>query len=120
MRSDQILARTMRYGDELTLLEQGKKVEREQFIENSYNPMTTMPQMLKQRVFSKAEDVRRWERRRAIAADPFNVTGIQDEYRAGPNPHRWPCEDPACRRCDDAVKRLLRDCGVLPRKGVRR
>jgi hypothetical protein len=34
-----------------------------------------------------------------------------------PEPHQWPCGDPYCQPCDDAVKRLLRDVGVLPRKG---
>jgi hypothetical protein len=36
---------------------------------------------------------------------------------ASPEPHQWPCGDPYCQPCDDAVKRLLRDVGVLPRKG---
>ena len=36
---------------------------------------------------------------------------------APPEPHQWPCGDPYCQPCDDAVKRLLRDVGVLPRKG---
>jgi hypothetical protein len=31
--------------------------------------------------------------------------------------HSWPCDDPFCQPCEDAVKRLLRDVGVLPRKG---
>jgi hypothetical protein len=34
-----------------------------------------------------------------------------------PEPHSWPCDDPFCQPCEDAVKRLLRDVGVLPRKG---
>ena len=95
MRSDQILARTMRYGDELTLLEQGKKVEREQFIENSYNPLTTMPQMLKQRVFSKTEDVRRWEKRSAYVPRPEPRTHADYMVR-----HGWACG------CDYCGKRV--------------
>ncbi len=132
MRSDQILARTMRYGDELTLLEQGKKVEREQFIENSYNPLSTMPQMLKQRVFSKTEAVRLWEKRQ-------RVLGGGGPLHSGGTRSRLPEHDPVlaadaavilgrsptdyaqhgiecpCDACLAAVKRLLIACGVLPR-----
>lgn len=104
MRSDQILARTMKYGDELTLLEQGKAVEREQFIESTYNPLSTMPQMLRQRVFSKSQDVRRWEKQDDYAA-------IAQTTLAGPNPHGIECP---CDSCQAAVKRLLIDVGVLP------
>lgn len=105
MRSDLILARTMKYGDELTLLEQGKAVEREQFIENSYNPMTTMTQMLRQRVFSKSEDVRKWEQRKAHR--PRTIA-----WSVVPVEHGIECP---CDACLDAVKRLLIACGVLPR-----
>lgn len=46
-----------------------------------------------------------------------SVGSRQTERGRPPEPHQWPCGDPYCQPCDDAVKRLLRDVGVLPRKG---
>ena len=114
MRADQILHRTMKYGDELTLLEQGRVVEREQWVENSRNPLSTMGDMLKQRYFSGRVAVIRWEKRNDYLYTRNAQQARDDEFlRAdGMVQHGVWCP---CDGCEDAVKRLLWDVGVLPR-----
>ena len=108
-RSDQILHRTMKYGDELTRLEQGNTVEREQWVENSRNPLSTMTDMLQQRYFSGRVAVLRWKRRNDYAQQDRENKFLTDP---GMVQHGVWCP---CDGCEDAVKRLLRDCGVLPK-----
>jgi len=43
--------------------------------------------------------------------------GLAQPAASPPEPHSWPCDDPYCQPCEDAMKRLLRDVGVLPRRG---
>jgi hypothetical protein len=61
------------------------------------------------------------EQVRGVSAEELpgddSVGSISTTAQKPPEPHSWPCGDPYCQPCDDAVKRLLRDVGVLPRKG---
>ena len=111
MRSDQILHRTMKYGDELTRLEQGRTVEREQWVENSRNPLSTMTDMLQQRYFSGRVAVLRWEKRNDYAQQDREDTFLTSEGMPQHGPNHEGCE-----QCDEAIKRLLFDAGVLPRR----
>ena len=107
MNTQAILRRQFEREDFLTTLEQGRKVERALFRENTRG-MNTMRDLFWQRQFKQQEDVRIWERWNAYVAGP--------EIRpAGPNPHQWPCDDPLCDRCDAAEKHLLRDLDLLPK-----
>ena len=101
--------------DLLTTIEQGRRVEIDLFQENNRN-MQTMGELLKARVFGSTQ----WA---------VNLRKRMNDYvRWGPTPVTpgkgipWvrhgiecPCDD-----CDEAVKRLLKDCGVLPTKGGKR
>ena len=91
--------------DLLTDIEQGRKVEIALFRENTRS-MDTLANLLFNRWFSKTEDIRLWEKRQDHVPEPVS--------QAGENPHRFPCEDPFCWRCEAGVKRLLRDCDLLP------
>ena len=103
-------------GDLTVTIEQGRRVENELFAENSRG-LRTMGELLKARMFGATEyaiqlrkrmtDYVRWslpQDTQPIKGVPWVKHGID-----------CPCDD-----CDEAVKRLLRDCGVLPRKGVKR
>ena len=115
-------------------IEQGRRVEGELFAENSRG-LRTMGELLKARMFGATEYAINL-RKRMTNYNRMNdyrwVTGLNDVQGGGavteadpgrqvvgrsPEPHSWPCDDPFCQPCDDAVKRLLRDVGVLPRKG---
>ncbi len=91
-------------------IEQGRRVEREQFQENTRNPLSTMGDLFRQRRFEARNAALREQRRqlhqagKEIQAATFVKHGVM-------------C---LCDDCDDAVKRLLQDCGVLPnRKDVK-
>jgi len=92
--------------DLLTEIEQGRKVEQELFQENTRG-MNTLGNLLFSRWWSKTEAIRKWQARQDYVPGP----PIRE---AGPNPHQFPCEDPFCWRCEAGVKRLLRDCDLLP------
>ena len=107
MNIQALLRRQFEREDFTTTLEQGRKVERALFRENTRG-MNTMRDLFWQRQFKQQEDIRIWERWNAYIAGP-EITPT------GPNPHQWPCDDPLCDRCDAAEKHLLRDLGLLPR-----
>jgi len=90
--------------DLLTEIESGRRVEVALFQENTRS-LNTLTNLLDSRVFSQREDVRKWEKRHAYVPK-------RDITEAGPNGHGWYC---FCRRCEAGIKRLLRDCGVLPK-----
>ena len=92
--------------DLLTDIEQGRKVEIALFRENTRS-MDTLGDLLTHRWFSKTEDIRLWQKHQDHVPGP-------PVFQAGENPHRFPCEDPFCWRCEAGVKRLLRDCDLLP------
>ena len=111
--------------DLLTTIEQGRRVEVELFQENSRG-IRTMGELLKARVFGStpwAQSLRKrmtnYVRGGGVAHSSAGATARVGGHRS-PDPHPWPCEDPYCQSCDDAMKRLLKDCGVLPRKGAKR
>ena len=87
--------------------EQGRKVAIALFRENTRS-LDTLGNLLTNRWFSKSEDIRLWEKRNTYVPEP-------PVFQAGENPHGFPCSDPWCERCDAGIKRLLRDCGVLPK-----
>lgn len=111
-------------------IEQGRRVELAQF-EESHRNMQTMGELLKARVFSSTEYALSMRKRmtdymregatvRETALPEGRVTG------QGPSRHATPSlalSDPHpdhgvlcdCPDCDEAVKRLLRDVGVLPK-----
>ena len=91
--------------DLLTEIEQGRKVEIALFRENTRS-MDTLGNLLFNRWFSKTEDIRLWEKRRAYAERDRWTYPRSHLVEHGPE---CPCDG-----CLDAVKRLLIDCGVLP------
>jgi hypothetical protein len=93
-------------------IEQGRRVEQEVFRENGRFTVSTMGDLLRQRYFGQRVNVLNWER-----AYSWRQLHPPAARSLPPEPHQWPCGDPYCQPCDDAVKRLLRDVGVLPRKG---
>ena len=101
-------------------IEQGRRVEGELFAENHRN-LVTMGELLKARMFGATE----WAiqlRDRMLKFQGGRTPGASPSQpevapQGPPEPHSWPCDDPFCQPCEDAVKRLLRDVGVLPRKG---
>ena len=97
--------------DLITVIEQGRRVEREQFQENTRNPLSTMGELFRQRRFEARNAALREQRRqlhqagKVIQAATFVEHGVM-------------C---LCDDCEAAVKRLLQDVGVLPnRKGAKR
>jgi hypothetical protein len=114
--------------DLLTTIEQGRRVETELFAENSRG-LRTMGELLKARLFGSTQWAINLRKRmtnyvqggRGMVSgeSPERSLSKSHETPRPPEPHQWPCGDPYCQPCDDAVKRLLRDCGILPRKGGR-
>ena len=108
--------------DEITTLEQGSRVERQLYLENSdsalwaYNGVRSGHALAELFVIRGrvAKKYREWsERQQEVEAatlrrlnTPLHVTT-----------HGFPCEDPYCQPCDDGVKRLLAD--LLPKGGKR-
>jgi predicted nucleic acid-binding Zn ribbon protein len=97
-------------------IEQGRRVENELFAENSRG-LRTMGELLKARVFGSTQ----WAidlRKRMTAYSPAyfserDIQGPQISYEPHPQ-HGVMCE---CDDCEAAIKRLLKDVGVLPKKG---
>jgi hypothetical protein len=128
--------------DLLTTIEQGRRVENELFAENSRG-LRTMGELLKARLFGSTAWAINLRKRMTnyVGQGPIVSTGgntvaprpkslphtdvqgggatadVAKSVTTPLNPHQWPCGDPYCQLCDDAVKRLLRGLGVLPRKG---
>jgi hypothetical protein len=103
--------------DLLTTIEQGRRVETELFAENSRG-LRTMGELLKARLFGSTQWAINLRKRMTnyVQGGESRKPATQAVSNP-PEPHQWPCGDPYCQPCDDAVKRLLRDVGVLPRKG---
>jgi hypothetical protein len=107
--------------DLLVTIEQGRRVETELFAENRRN-LQTMGELLKARMFGSTAWAISLRKRMTNYVGQGRVstggnTVAPRPKPLPPEPHQWPCGDPYCQPCDDAVKRLLRDVGVLPRKG---
>jgi len=90
--------------DLLTEIEQGRKVEQELFRENTRS-MNTLTNLLTNRVFSKREDVRFWERRNAYVKRDYGCVHLVEH---GPE---CPCDG-----CTAAVLHMAWDIIGLPRK----
>jgi len=109
--------------DDARLIELGRRVESELDAE-AHRYIRTMGELLKARLFGSTAWAINLRKRmtnyvqggggRQQGDDASVVTPSRDRP---PEPHQWPCGHPHCQPCDDAVKRLLRDVGVLPRKG---
>ena len=93
--------------DLATEIESGRRVETAQFEDNSRNSLRTMGELLNQRYFNGRVRELRTQRWEAYHEANKPVPYVDHNPRHGP----WcPCD-----ACTDAVKRLLRDVGVLPR-----
>jgi len=111
--------RQLQREDLITTLEQGRRVEVELFQEK-HRGLRTMGELLKSRMFGATEWAINLRKRMTnyVQGEKFvERRGLAQPAASPPEPHSWPCDDPFCQPCDDAVKRLLRDVGVLPRKG---
>ena len=100
-----------------TIVEQNLWTAVEQRDENHLNPMTpTLGDVFKGRDRVGFLEGRRWERRhRYVQGGGLGRGGLQPTTKAHPpEPHKFPCEDPYCDRCNEAIKRLFRDVGLLP------
>ena len=95
--------------DLTVMIEQGRRVEGDLFAENHRN-LQTMGELLKARMFGSTEYAIGL-RKRMYAYE--SGVGRPPEPYPDPHPeHGVLCD---CDDCDEAVKRLLRDCGVLPK-----
>lgn len=92
-------------------IEQGRRVEGELFAENTRG-IRTMGELFRARMFG-ATNYAISQRKRMMAY----VEGGPTLAERHPDPHPEHGVLCDCYDCDEAVKRLLRDCGVLPRKG---
>jgi hypothetical protein len=102
-------------------IEQGRRVENELFAENSRG-LRTMGELLKARLFGSTQwaiDLRKRMTNYVQGGSAAQGVAPLSVISSPPEPHSWPCDDPFCQPCEDGVKRLLRDVGVLPRKGVK-
>jgi hypothetical protein len=128
--------RQLQREDLITTLEQGRRVEVELFQEK-HRGLRTMGELLKSRMFGATEWAISLRKRmtkfqggvedlRSSRPDTPSRPSVGHLGSSGyikmlpnrpPEPHSWPCDDPFCQPCEDGVKRLLRDVGVLPRKG---
>jgi hypothetical protein len=104
-------------------IEQGRRVENELFAENSRG-LQTMGELLKARMFGATEyaiNLRKRMTNYVRGEDSPQRSDPTVIAEAPPEPHSWPCDDPFCQPCEDGVKRLLRDVGVIPQgKRLRR
>jgi hypothetical protein len=105
--------------DLITQIEQGRRVEQEQFQEN-HRGRQTMGELLKARVFGATEWAISLRQRMTsyvqgggIVADGSRPSLIAPATRP-PEPHKFPCEDPYCDPCAEAIKRIFRDLNLLP------
>ncbi|HKN43999.1 MAG TPA: hypothetical protein VJW23_08740 [Propionibacteriaceae bacterium] len=94
--------------DLITTIEQGRRVEQEQYQENQRNPLSTLTTLLEQRRFGGRRSILREQRRHEYEKQKRD----EEDLRGSIVRHGLMCP---CDDCDEAVKRLLRDCGVLPR-----
>jgi hypothetical protein len=109
--------RQLQREDLITTLEQGRRVEVELFQEK-HRGLRTMGELLKARMFGATEWAINLRKRMTnyVQGDRPRQDVVAGSP-GSPEPHSWPCDDPFCQPCEDGVKRLLRDVGVLPRKG---
>ena len=98
-------------------IEQGRRVEGDLFAENSRG-LQTMGELLKARMFGATEYAIQLRKRMTnyVQGGGASAHGAIGTRTRLPEPHSWPCDDPFCQPCEDAVKRLLRDVGVTPRR----
>ena len=106
--------------DLTTIIEQGRRVEGDLYAEN-HRSMQTMGELLKARMFGSTEYAIGLRKRMTNyvqgGRSKSQVTGLAPP-ELDPHPeHGVLCD---CQDCDEAVKRLLRDCGVLPKGGYHR
>ena len=99
-------------------IEQGRRVEGELFAENSRG-LRTMGELLKARMFGATEYAINLRKRmtKFQGGAPGSAAGtpvVPTNRQFPPEPHQFPCEDPYCDRCNNAIKRLFRDVGLLP------
>jgi hypothetical protein len=111
MRSDQILHRTIQRVDETVLLEQGRKVERGLWDENTRNSMLTDEQrlcsLLTARVAAGCTFATWNETKDRLAAMKVR----EGHYTPGGHDIDCPCD-----HCERGWKRLMYAVGVLPRR----
>jgi hypothetical protein len=121
MKRDSWWGRQLQREDLLTTLEQGRRVEVELFQEK-HRGLRTMGELLKARMFGATEYAIQLRKRMTNYQWPQGQGAIMHPGAAAQlrEIHQWPCDDPFCQPCEDAVKRLLKDVGVLPRKGGKR
>jgi len=108
VRSDQILARTTQRLDELALLEQGRKVERGLYDENTGNEMLTDQERLSSLLMGRlaaGKTFATWTENR----DRVVNLGARSNYT--PFNHDLDCD---CKACNAAWRRLFSD--LLPRR----
>lgn len=91
--------------DLITLVEQRPWIAAELRDENNRNRMTTLGDVLRGRREISRRQVVRWERRHKYMPQPPRYVDPHPE-------HGVLCD---CDDCNEAVKRLLIDCGVLPK-----
>ena len=100
--------------DLTTTIEQGRRVEGELFAEN-HRSMQTMGELLKARMFGSTEYAIGLRKRMTNYVQGGEVSGDAPlTVPPEPDPHGFPCQDPYCNRCNDAIKKIFRDCGLLP------
>ena len=111
--------------DLTVMLEQGRRVEGELFAEN-HRSLQTMGELLKARMFGSTEyaiGLRKRMVKYASGKGAASSAGRVLRPEAPRTGSREPFPDPHpehgvlcdCPDCDEAVKRLLRDCGILPK-----
>jgi hypothetical protein len=118
--------RQLQREDLITTLEQGRRVEVELFQEK-HRGLRTMGELLKARVFGATE----WAISLRMRMTNYRAgVGEHGSYPDGdvtprprqrhsttpstPAPHKFPCEDPYCEPCTEAIKRIFRDLNLLP------
>ena len=111
--------RQLQREDLITTLEQGRRVEVELFQEK-HRGLRTMGELLKSRMFGATEYAIQLRKRMTDYLSGGAGVAGDAQAPAFPDPHPEHGVLCDCDDCTEAVKRLLRACGVLPRKGVRR
>jgi hypothetical protein len=103
--------------DLTVMLEQGRRVEGDLYAEN-HRTMQTMGELLKARMFGATEYALSLRKRMTnyVQGDGVLRSGVaaHPSFSPPPEPHKFPCQDPYCDRCNEAIKRLFRDIGLLP------
>ena len=108
MRSDQILDRTTQRLDETTLLEQGRKVERGLWDENTRNKMLTDHERLRSLLSARHEVGRTYA---TWNETKERLVNLEARRHYTPFSHDLECD---CRPCNAAWKRLFSD--LLPKR----